>query len=359
MRIALVGPSRFGLGEPFAGGLEAHTATLAQSLHAAGHDVTVFAGPTAAPHALHVQVVPIVDRTPDGVRRLDTDNPPWFARHEDDAYEQVAQQVFEPGRFDVVHNNSLHRRLVDADPTSTPIVHTLHCPPFDRLADAHQQLRTRHPDRTVIAVSAGLAATWSDAATGVIHNGVDLDHWQPVGRTRDETDGLCAWAGRIIADKAPHLAIDAATQAGHRVVIAGPVQDAGYFETEIRPRLRAPTVQWIGPADTATLRQLYSNADVGLVTPVWDEPFGLVAAEMLACGLPVAGFDTGAICEFTDVAVTALAQPGNSDALATAISEARELDRAACRRWAVERLSIQAMTNSYVDAYNARTSSVP
>lgn len=131
MRVAVVGPSRFGLGEPFAGGLEAHTATLARALHIGGHEVTVFAGPVDAPHDLPCDVVPIIRRSPVGVARLDTSNPDWFARHEDESYAKVSEFVNEPGRFDVVHNNSLHRRPVDDDGAGTPTVHTLHCPPFD------------------------------------------------------------------------------------------------------------------------------------------------------------------------------------------------------------------------------------
>jgi len=62
MRIAVLGPSRFGLGEPYCGGLESHTATLACGLHELGHHVVVFAGPRDAAHQLPVEVVPIIDR---------------------------------------------------------------------------------------------------------------------------------------------------------------------------------------------------------------------------------------------------------------------------------------------------------
>ncbi len=351
MRIAVVGPSRFGIGEPYAGGLEAHTATLAVQLHADGHDVTVFAGPLGAPHRLPVEVVPIIRRPLDRARRLDISNPAWFARHEDDCYGEVAEALSHADRFDVIHNNSLHRRLVDDDPATTPIIHTLHCPPFDRLATAHRRLQERAADRFVIAVSRGLAMTWGTTATGVVHNGVDLDRWRPGPRSASSRSGSCAWAGRIIGDKAPHLAIDAALAAGRRIVLAGPVHDQDYFDGEIRPRLASSSVSWVGPCDGATLRQMYDEADVGIVTPVWNEPFGLVVAEMLACGLPVAAFDTGATREFTDPSVAVLVAPGDVLALAAAVRAADTIDRARCRQWAQQELSIATMTNAYVELY--------
>lgn len=354
MRVAVVGPSRFGLGEPFAGGLEAHTATLARCLHVGGHEVTVFAGPTDAPHGLPCEVVPIIRRSPARVARLDTSNPAWFARHEDESYAAVADLVNEPHRFDVVHNNSLHRRLVDNDGPGTPTVHTLHCPPFDALRSAHLELARRERDRrVVVAVSRRLAAAWSGTATDIVHNGVDLERWSPPLRRLDRRSRSCAWAGRIIADKAPHLAIDAARHAGYTITLAGPIHDHEYFDAAVRPRLSPGDATWVGPLDVDGLRRLFHDADVGLVTPMWDEPFGLVAAEMLACGLPVAMFDNGALREFTDPTIAAYAPPGDVGALADALRVAAAIDRSACRRRAVTDLSIEAMVARYVALYRA------
>jgi len=351
MRVAVVGPSRFGLGEPFAGGLEAHTASLARHLHDDGHDVTVYAGPTGAPHDHPFPVIPIIQRPLTAARRLDTSNPAWFAQRENEGYARISEIVHQPARFDVIHNNSLHRRLVDADRSRSLLIHTLHCPPFPTLRAAHRRLGRRHPDRTVIAVSNRLAAAWGTAATAVVHNGVDLHHWRVLQHGCAPRGHVCAWAGRIIADKAPHLAIDAALAADHHITLAGPVHDATYFDRMIRPRLRSDAVTWLGPLDVVELRRLFNDAAVGLMTPVWDEPFGLVAAEMLACGLPIASFDKGAIAEFTTPAVVKLAAPGDIDGLASAIGAAHTVDRSECRRWAEQELSIATMTARYVALY--------
>ncbi len=353
LRIAVVGPSRFGLGEPYAGGLEAHTATLARQLHRSGHDVTVFAGPLNAPHQLPVPVTAITDRCPIDVDRLDTSNPPWFARHEDESYSRIADILVESNCFDVVHNNSLHRRIVELDEPAVPIMHVLHCPPFDVLEEAHRKLSRRRADRTVVAVSDSLAGAWADAATNVVRNGVDLDRWRPRTAQQTRRSRLCVWVGRIIEDKGPHHAIDAALLAGHRIALAGPVHDRAYFEAAIAPRLATGQARWLGPLDTAALRCLYDAAAVGVITPMWDEPFGLVAAEMLACGLPIVAFANGAIGEFTDPSVAVLVEPGNDDALAAAICRAGQFERSTCREWAIQNLSMSTMTASYVELYRS------
>lgn len=353
LRIALVGPSRFGLGEPYAGGLEAHTATLARQLHRSGHDVTVFAGPANAPHGLPVPVHAVTDRSPIDVDRLDTSNPPWFARHEDESYSRIADILVGSNCFDVVHNNSLHRRIVDLDEPVVPIMHVLHCPPFDVLEQAHQELSRRRADRTVVAVSGALADAWADTATAVVHNGVDLHRWRPRTSQQSRRSRLCVWAGRIIEEKGPHHAIDAALSAGHCIALAGPVHDRAYFESVIEPRLATGQARWLGPLDTAALRRLFDTAAVGVITPMWDEPFGLVAAEMLACGVPIAAFDNGAIAEFTHPSVAVLVDPGNDDALAAAICAAGRVDRSRCREWAVHNLSLSTMSESYVALYRS------
>jgi len=257
MRIAVLGPSLFGLRERYCG-LFSHTATLARGLHELGHHVVVFAGPRHAVHQLPIEVVPIIDRPLPAITtaRLDTSTPAWFARHETHGY-----------------------------------------PPFKALELAHQRLRQRRTRRCVVAVTNNLASVWGKVPTHTVHNGVD---------------------------------VDAANSLGWQLVLTGPVQDQDYFDTEIAPRLTAD-ITWLGPLDAQQLRELYANSNVGVPTATWDEPLGLVAAEMLSCGLPLAALDRGAIGESTDPSVAVLT-PGDSGQLAGAIRAAARLDRDDCRR---------------------------
>lgn len=351
LRVAIIGHARFGIAEPFAGGIESHTALLARSVRDLGHHVTVFAGPATAEAPNDLTVVPIVDREPDctGYERTDNPMPAGRWETEDAGYRLALGAVAAPGAFDVVHNNSLHYLPPTlCDQLGVPTVHTLHTPPFDPLHLAHEQRARRAPGGDVVAVSHSLRRAWGALATTVVPNGVRIDEWV----YGDAPSDACVWMGRVVPEKAPHLAIDAARLAGRKIVLAGPVQHPGYFEAEVRPRLGAHA-RWLGHLDTTSLSALCRTAAVGVVTPQWDEPFGLVIAEMLACGTPVAAFARGAITELVVPGVGATAAPDDVASLAAAIDAAARLDRRVCRKHAVEHLSAMVMAERYIARYRA------
>jgi glycosyltransferase involved in cell wall biosynthesis len=335
LRIAVLGHWRYGLTEPFAGGLEAHTAMTARLLQRAGHLVTVYAG------------------MPESPRPDDLDVRPFSAGDDDDwAHRIVLGEVLDPGRYDVVHNNSLHSLPpLMCSTATTPMVHVLHCPPFEALASAHADRARRMGRRSgnVVAVSESLRRMWSPLADRVVLNGVDVSRWTP---NLDRPSDRCVWAGRIVREKAPHLALDAARLAGREIVIAGPVQDREYFDDHIVPRL-GPRACWVGHVDHDGLNDLFAGSAVGLVTPRWDEPFGLVAAELLACGTPVAAFRRGGLIEVLDATVGRFAAHGTAAALAEVIDETSTIERRVCRRRAEDTLSIERMVGEYLALYRA------
>ncbi len=354
LRVAIIGHARFGIGEPFSGGIESHTALLARSMRDLGHHVTVFAGAATSrvPHDLRVR--PIVAQEPDcrGYERIDNPMPAGRWQSEDAGYRSVLGMVADPGAFDVVHNNSLHYLPpVLCAGIRVPMIHTLHSPPFETLHLAHQHRARQHcarphPADEVVAVSCSLQREWGSLANTVVPNGVTTERWS-FGHAASPA---CVWMGRIVPEKAPHLAIDAARLAGRRIDLAGPVQHPRYFEEEVRPRL-GNGARWLGHLCTAALSELCRRAAVGVVTPQWDEPFGLVVAEMLSCGTPVAAFARGAIPELLTPRVGTLATPGDLPSLASAIDAAARLDRRACREHAVEHLSAGVMAARYVELY--------
>ena len=120
-----------------------------------------------------------------------------------------------------------------------------------------------------------------------IPNGVDSAQWQ-----RGPGGDAWVWFGRIVPEKAPHLAILAARSAGARLRIAGRIGDPEYFAREVEPRL-GDGVEYVGPLRQPELCALVGTSSVALVTPVWSEPFGLVLAEALMTGTPVVAFDEG------------------------------------------------------------------
>jgi glycosyltransferase involved in cell wall biosynthesis len=227
-----------------------------------------------------------------------------------------------------------------------PIVSTLHTPPTPWLESAIQvedECRVHFA-----AVSAHTAQAWSHLIPDprVIRNGVDVDRWLP-----GPGGGAAVWFGRLVPEKGAHLAIDAAVLAGRPLQLAGPISDHDYFEQEIRPRLAQPGIDYVGHRTQTELVRLVGAASVALVTPCWDEPYGLVVAEALACGTPVCAFARGALPELLDESCGRLVAPGDVGALAKAIVEASSLSRAAARRHAVRDCSLEHMIDGYVELY--------
>ena len=344
LRIGLIGSVRFPQRPPFAGGLEAHTWMLAEGLRDRGHHVTVFG--TDAPPGCDVRLV-TADWTPSDTARADVSAVPNEVVSEHHAYLTILRSLaLGEVAVDVVHNNSTHLLPVAMAPlVPVPVVTTLHTPPTPWLESALALggPRTGH----VISVSHANAAQWAPGTVDeVIGNGVDCDLWRPRGLHRSGA----AWFGRLVPEKAPHLAIDAARAAGMELELAGPVHDRCYFAQEIAPRL-GDDVRYLGHLGPEDCAELVGGAEVCIVTPVWAEPFGFVVAEALACGTPVAGFASGAVPELVHDGVGRLAPVGDVAALAAAVRDARTLDRDACRRHALEHFSLDTMVDRYAGVF--------
>lgn len=348
-RIALIASARYPITEPFPGGLEAHTWQLAHQLRARGHDVTVFGGAGSDP-TLDVRELAPMPSLP-AHARTDVSLPAdWFlAEHH--AYLMLMLELRKPrAPFDVVHNNSLHYLPVAMAPSlAMPVITTLHTPPIAWIESA---LRTRSPvARHFAAVSGRTAEQWRPSVpqVQVVPNGVDTRFW-----TAGPGGGEPVWSGRVVPEKGPVEAIRAARVAGTGLRIAGPRPDPTFFRERIAPLL-GDGVTYVGHLNHIELAALVGSARVAVVSPCWDEPYGLVVAEALACGTPVAGFARGALPELLDASCGVLADPGDVDGLAAAIVRAGRLDRAAARRRAVEHCSITTMVAGYERLYEEAT----
>ncbi|MCW2613043.1 MAG: glycosyltransferase family 4 protein [Frankiales bacterium] len=344
MRVGIIASARFPIVEPFAGGLEAHTWSLAHGLRARGHDVTVFAAPGSDPalHARELQVrYPLIS---DAARADVSMSPEWWLQ-EHHAYLSLMLEL-RGSDLDVVHNNSLHYLPVAmAASLDAPVVTTLHTPPTPWLESAVQA--PQHCPVVFAAVSRHTADAWRHVVpqSHVVPNGVDVDRWA-LGRG----GGPAVWSGRLVPEKGAHLAVQAAALAGVPLRLAGPVLDREYFDSQVQPWLGGD-VEHVGHLRTDELVRLVGEASASLVTPCWEEPYGLVVAESLACGTPVAGFARGALPELVDARHARLVVPGDVEALAAALLQAVELDRDDARAHAVETCSVDAMVDTYEQLY--------
>lgn len=345
MKIAVVAHIRYPIAEPFCGGMEAHTHQLCAGLRAAGHSVTLFA-PEGSQDANLVPICAPYDAVlPWEVFR----GTPRLAAFQTEAFARAFRSIREDA-FDVVHNNSLFPDLIGwlAD-ERIACVTSLHVPPFESLVEAVSSVSLRH-GAVVTVPSSSQADIWQArgcADLRVVPNGVDTARWHPSPAHED----YLVWTGRIVPNKGLAHAIRAARIAGARLRIYGPIEDASYFAAEVEPWL-GEQISYRGHLPARSLGSEIAGARGALVTPMWDEPFGLVAAEALACGVPVAAYDRGALGEVLGPCGI-LVPGGDAAALAEAIPALAAIDRTMCRQRAIETLSVPAMIARYEACYTA------
>ena len=330
MRIALLAHVRQPIAEPFMGGMEAHSWHLAAGLMARGHDVVLFASGDSDPRFM---LDPVLDEHYERTFRWaeHRGSAPLIA-HVDAGYAGACDRIA-AGGFDVVHNNSLHRfPLQRAHADAVPTVTSLHVPPFDAL---HWFVKeSAGPVHRLTVTSAGQLHAWwpngSPAEASILYNGIDPAAWP----FRTDGDGSAVWCGRITPNKGTHLAVEAAQRSGIALTLFGAIEEPEYWETLVKPAI-GDGIRYGGHLHAAALASELSRASVFLFTPCWDEPFGLVAIEAMACGLPVASIDRGAAREVIAEA-GAFAPPDDAAGLAEAIPSAMAICRHVPRRRVME-----------------------
>jgi glycosyltransferase involved in cell wall biosynthesis len=321
MRIALLAHVRQPIAEPFMGGMEAHSWHLAAGLMDRGHEIVLFAsGDSDRRFTIDPVLSEHYERTfPWAEHR---GSKPLIA-HVDAGYANAWDRIT-TGEFDVVHNNSLHRfPLQRANADAVPTVTSLHVPPFDALR-WFVETSAGNGHRLTVTSAAQMHAWWPDGApaqVSVLHNGIDPAAWP----FRGDGNGEAVWCGRITPNKGPHLAVEAARRSGLPLTLFGAIEDLDYWESLVRPGV-GDNIRYGGHLHAADLASEMSGASVFLFTPCWDEPFGLVAIEAMACGVPVASFDRGAAREIIAEAGVFAAQ-NDVAALANAIPSAMQIPR--------------------------------
>lgn len=133
---------------------------------------------------------------------------------------------------------------------------------------------------------------------GYVHNPIDISKYQ----FNQHPSDYFTWIGRIIPDKGLHLAIKAALETNNKLIFAGVYnqdnsQENDYFEAEIKPYIDNKQIIFLGPANLEAKNELLKNA-IAFLNPIeWEEPFGMVIIESMACGTPVISYNRGAVSE--------------------------------------------------------------
>lgn len=269
------------------------------------------------------------------------------------------------GDFDVVHvyTNEEDTALPFAKLCTKPVVFTHH-DPFNFLVKYKAVFpKYKHLNWIVIsdAQRAGMPAdtNW----LGTIYHGLDRERFQPVLEPV-AAEPYVAYLGRIIEPKGVHLAITAVQQYNQanseqplKLKIAGKHYSGDkdhYWQTAIVPQLDDPHIEYVGFVKTDAEKQAFlGNAQALIIPSLFEEPFGMVMIEALACGTPLIGLDSGAIPEVITAKTGVLVQKSDDTVggLATALAASNAIDRRACRTDFEQRFTLQNMCLQHKTIY--------
>jgi glycosyltransferase involved in cell wall biosynthesis len=322
--------------EEAAGGAEQMLLTLEQEITGAGHRTTVAAsnGSSVAGRLL-----------PTGEPARAHDACAERERHHTKCVLDYLQD--HPGEFDLIHDES-GSFFRHAARCSTPVLATLHLPHSFYPDFWFQELPSNVHFN---CVSHYQSQRFSDLPNmqGVIQNGIAYERF-PFTAVKGD---YLLWLGRICEEKAPHLAIAAAEEAGVPLIIAGQVYPFSYhqqyYEREIRPRL-GNGVQLVDSPLFEQKLQLLCGARALLLTSTAEETSSLVAMEAMACGTPVVAMYRGAFPEIVDHGGTGFVVYGVEEMVA-ALESVAEIDSAACRKRVEESFCAKRMADEYEDLY--------
>ena len=332
LRIAHVAPVATSVPPPKSGSVQTMTSLLTEGLVARGHQVTLFAtGDSKTSAALHATY-------PHGYWHDDT-MWPW------EMYEMlnIAAAVERASEFDIIHYEASYypMSLAFSRLSSTPVVQTLHHAP----RPSEVALWQRYPEAPFIAISQEQARLLSGLnVVGVVLHSVETDRFV----FRAKPDDYLLFLGRFTEGKGVLSAIEIARRVGMRLLLVA-AEDA-YYHEQVAPLVDGRQIVYVGEADFETKVKLYGGARALLYPVQAGEPFGLVMAEAMACGTPVAALDRGAVREVVDQGITGMVF-SDINHLVAGLRQVLELDRQLVRYQSVKKFSVDRMVDEYVAVY--------
>ena len=330
MRIAMLAPISWRTPPRHYGPWELVTSLLTEALVARGVDVTLFATKDSLTSGKLAGVCPAPFSENSTI-----DAKVWEMLHVANVFERASD-------FDLIHNQADFVPLAFSRLVKTPMVTTIHGFSSERILPAFKAYE--HRVQYVAISDADRHPDLQYAAT--IHHGIRLQDFPFDPRGSEDL----LFFGRIHPDKGAAEAIAAASNADRRLVMAGIIQDKGYYDAQVAPALEDSTVIYLGPVGGTARTKALGSARALLHLINFNEPFGLSVVEALACGTPVIACNRGSMSELIDDGITGFLVNGVDEAV-EAIKRVGELDRAACRAAVSQRFTVDLMADRYLDLY--------
>jgi len=307
-----------------------------------GHDVTLFASGNSKTKAKLESVFP---------KSLFEEKVDWFHRSQNLIH--AANAFSKAGEFDVIHSHMMDNALFFSQITKTPMLTTLHnVLPSPENSKSDEYITFDHySQKTNFASISFDQRTHTDINLNYIdtvYNGINMKDFT----FNPEPKNYFAWLGRIHYGKGMWEAVHASRETKSNLITAGNItceSDEKYFNT-VKPMIDEKKIKYIGEVGPKRKNSLLGSAKALLFPIRWEEPFGLVMAEAMACGTPVIAFRRGSVSEIIKNGVTGFVVE-DEKGLIEDMKNIGKIDRAQCRKHVEKHFTIERMVDAYEEVY--------
>jgi len=252
-------------------------------------------------------------------------------------------------KYDAIHNFG---RLLYLVPIKNKNVNKLQC--YQReisRRNIEKIVNSKHKNLFFSGCSRNLveranpSGNWSN-----IHNCVVFNKYSLNTELYIESAPL-VFLGRLDKIKGVHIAIDVAKKTNRKLLIAGNISDdineKEYFEKEIKPCIDDDQIVYLGEVNDIQKNEILGKS-VALLMPIqWNEPFGIVMIEAMACGTPVIAFSKGSVPEVVENGITGFVVDDVSGMI-QAVQAVHNIDRVKCRMRAFEKFDVSVIASEYL-----------
>jgi glycosyltransferase involved in cell wall biosynthesis len=335
VKVAVLAPPWFAVPPTGYGGIEWIVWLLADGLVDHGHDVTLFASGDSHTKA---KLVSVFDHAPsDQIGRSLPD-----LRHILACYERAEE-------FDVINDHTGHLGAVLGGLLETPVVHTVHGPLDGEPGAVYESIGRVAPSVGLISISLNQRRPKPDLNwIANVPNALDLEHYP----CKPHRGDYLLFLGRFNHEKGAHRAVAVAMELGLPLKLAGKMREQReqeYFAEFVEPHL-GNGIEYLGEVNHGRKVELLQNARCTLFPIEWEEPFGLVMIESMACGTPVIATRHGAVPEVIGDGTGGVIVDHWRD-IPAALEQADAIEPGECRRYAEESFAPDRMVADYERAY--------
>jgi len=339
LKIAQIAPCWYPIPPEKYGGVERIVFLLSEELKKLGHQVTLFASGDSKVSTKLVKVFP---------KSLTKMRLPWTENVLN--LESLFSAIKKDGRFDILHSHLDYLTLFFQDLTKTPILQTFHNSMEEKGLSGKSLLYKLHQENVLgifISKNQKKNCPFKFKKSWVVYNGIDISKFNFNSKPED----YFLWVGRVETYKGIENAIEAAKLTKIKLYLVGKLdpERREYFKKRIKPKL-SDRIRYLGELPQRRLIKLYQGAKACLYPIEWEEPFGLIMVESMACGTPVVAFKRGSVPEIIVDKKTGF-MVKNVNEMVSAIKKIDQIDRKECRKRVEKYFTSEKMVNEYEKIY--------